>query len=132
MLHDAVLGIIFRESLPDVLTIIHRSGLGPQAKVLDPERGDLARQLTLAGLIDPPLITADAGVEMVLVVFAGGRVQIAIDAMQRFAGREIQLLDRSTSTALPASTSRAMPKRRYQRPLKPVPRYLQVSNRPEP
>ncbi|MCC6704443.1 MAG: hypothetical protein IT334_06170 [Thermomicrobiales bacterium] len=132
MLHDAVLGIISRESLPDVLTIIHRSGLGPQAKVLDPERGDLARQLTLAGLIDPPLITADAGVEMVLVVFAGGRVQIAIDAMQRFAGREIQLLDRSTSTALPASTSRAMPKRRYQRPLKPVPRYLQVSNRPEP
>jgi len=132
MLHDAVLGIISRESLPDVLTIIHRSGLGPQAKVLDPERGDLARQLSLAGLIDPPLITADAGVEMVLVVFAGGRVQIAIDAMQRFAGREVQLLDRSTSTALPASTSRAMPKRRYQRPLKPVPRYLQVSNRPEP
>jgi hypothetical protein len=131
MLHDAVLGIIPRDSLPDVLTVIHRSGLGPQARVLDPERGDLPRQLALAGLIDPPVIAANAGTELVLVVFAGGRVQIATEAMQRFGGREVQLLDRSTSTALPASTSQVMPKRQYRRPLKPVPRYLQVSNRPE-
>jgi hypothetical protein len=131
MLHDAVLGIISRDALPDVLTVIHRSGLGPQAKVLDPERGDLGRQLALAGLVDPPPISAVIGVEMVLVVFAGGRVVIATEAMERFGGREIQLLDRSTSTALPASTSQAMPKRPYRRPLKPVPKYLQVSNRPE-
>jgi hypothetical protein len=131
MLHDAVLGIIPRDALPDVLTMIHRSGLGPQAKVLDPERGDLDRQLTLAGLIDPPAIAAVPGAEMVLVIFAGGRVQLATDAMERYGGREIQLLDRTTSTALPASTSQAMPKRPYRRPLKPVPKYLQVSNRPE-
>lgn len=130
MLHDAVLGIISREALPDVLTVIHRSGLGPQARVLDPERGELGRQLTLAGLVDPPAITATVGLEMVLVVFAGGRVLIATEAMERFGGREIQLLDRSTSTALPASTSQAMPKRPYRRPLKPVPKYLHVSNRP--
>ena len=132
MLHDAVLGIIPRDLLPEVLTVIHRSGLGPQAKVLDPERGDLERQLALAGLIDPPQIIALAGAELVLVVFVVGRIQIASEAMERFGGRAIQILDRTTSTAMPASTSRAMPKRRYQRPLKPVPRYLQVSNRPEP
>ncbi len=131
MLHDAVFGIIPRELLPDVLTVIHRNGLGPQAKVLDPERGDLVRQMTLAGLITPPEVLAEAGIEMVLIVFAGGRTQIALDAMERVGSREVQILDRTTSTALPASTSRAMPKRRYQRPLKPVPRYLQVSNRPE-
>lgn len=131
MLHDAVLGIIPIETLPEVLTVIHRNGLGPQSKVLDPERGDLHRQLALAGLIDPPPLVAIAGQELVLVVFAGGRVVIATEAMQRFGGREIQLLDRTTSTALPASPARTMPRRTHRRPLKPVPRYLQVSNRPD-
>ena len=131
MLHDAVLGIIPIETLPEVLTVIHRSGLGPQAKVLDPERGELHRQLVLAGLVDPPPLCAIAGQELVLVVFAGGRVVIATEAMERFGGREIQLLNRTTSTALPASPAGAMPRRTHRRPLKPVPRYLQVSNRPD-
>jgi hypothetical protein len=120
MIHDAVVGIISRDQLPNVLTLIHRAGLGPQARVLDPERGDLPGQLTRAGLVDPPVLDPAAGEEMVLVVFSAGRMPAAIAAMEQFGGRDIQTLSRRTSLALPTSPSRAMPARRgRRRPYRP-------------
>lgn len=120
MIHDAVVGIISRDQLPNVLTLIHRAGLGPQARVLDPERGDLPGQLTRAGLVDPPALDPAPDEEMVLVVFSAGRMPAAIAAMEQFGGRDIQTLSRRTSLALPASPSRAMPARRgRRRPYRP-------------
>jgi hypothetical protein len=132
MIHDAVTGIIPRDQLPNVLTLIHRAGLGPQARVLDPERGDLPGQLIRAGLIDPPLFDPVTGEEMVLVVFAPGRTPIAIDAMEQFGGRAVQTLARRTSLALPASPSRATPARRGRRPYRPAAPASRTGNSPDP
>lgn len=116
MLVDAVVGIIPRSRLPEVLTQIHRSGLGPQARVLDPERGPLDAQLAHAGVLDAPELTIDSDAETLLVVFSAGRMQIAIDAMQRFGGREIQTLARRTSLTLPVSPPQPAPRRRATKP----------------
>ncbi|CAN5690822.1 hypothetical protein BH09CHL1_BH09CHL1_33200 [soil metagenome] len=97
MVNDAVIGIISRDSLPNVLTLIHRSGLGPQARVLDPERGDISAQLARAGVIDPPPFDVDVTAEMVLLVFSAGRMVLASEAMAKFGGREICVLGRRTS-----------------------------------
>src|SRR4051812_34730937 len=120
MLVDAVLGIIPRSQLPEVLTVIHRSGLGPQARVLDPERGPLDVQLTRAGLIEAPTLQIDQETETVLLVFSAGRMSIAIDAMQRFGGREIQTLARRTSLQLPVNPARVSPDRLRRAPKPPV------------
>ena len=133
MINDAVTGIIPRDQLPNVLTLIHRAGLGPQARVLDPERGDLDGQLTRAGLIAPPPLDPVNGEEMVLVVFAPGRAPIAIEAMERFGGRAIEVLSRRTSLALPASPSRAMPAHRNRRrPFRPGAPNTAARNSPDP
>jgi hypothetical protein len=132
MIHDAVAGIIRRDQLPNVLTLIHRAGLGPQARVLDPERGDLPGQMTRAGLVDPPALDPVAGEETVLVVFSAGRMPAAIDAMEQFGGREIQTLSRSTSLALPASPSRTMPARRGRRPFRSGQPASSPRNSPDP
>ena len=112
MLADAVVGIIPRSRLPEVLTQIHRSGLGPQARVLDPERGPLAAQMERAGVLDAPEFTIDSDAETLLLVFSAGRMQIAIEAMQRFGGREIQTLARRTSLTLPVSPAQPAHSRR--------------------
>lgn len=135
MIHDAVVGVISRDQLPNVLTLVHRAGLGPQARVLDPERGDLSGQLTRAGIVDPPVLDAAPGEEMVLVVFSAGRMPAAIAAMEQFGGREIQTLSRRTSLAMPASPSRAMPNsrgRNRRRPYRPGAPASRTSNSPDP
>jgi hypothetical protein len=133
MIHDAVVGIIPRDQLPNVLTLIHRAGLGPQARVLDPERGDLSGQASRAGLVDPPAFDVVLGEEMVLVVFSAGRMPAAIAAMEQFNGREIQTLSRRTSLALPASPSRATPNGRgRRRPFRPGAPASRSQNSPDP
>lgn len=131
MLHDAVLAIIPRDRLPDVLTAIHRAGLGPQARVLDPARGDITGQLLRAGLVDPPSLAPEPERETILVVFTAGRMRTALDAIGRCGGREVQTLARRTSLVLPASPSRTHPPRPYRRPLRPLPRQLRVAEHPE-
>src|SRR6478735_9695861 len=116
MLVDAVVGIIPRARLPEVLTQIHRSGLGPQARVLDPDPGSLAAQLARAGVLDAPDLMIDSDTETLLVVFSAGRMQIAIDAMQRFGGRDIQTLSRRTSLTLPVNPAQPASRRRAAKP----------------
>jgi len=123
MLIDAVIGIIPRSQLPEVLTQIHRSGLGPQARVLDPERGPLDAQLARAGVIDAPALTINQDSETLLLVFSAGRMNIAIEAMQRFGGREIQTLARRTSLQLPINPAQPSSSRSRRAPKSPtVPR----------
>lgn len=119
MLHDAVVGIIPRDELPNVLTVIHRSGLGPQARVLDPERGDITAQLIRAGVIDPPALAAEAGGEMVLLVFSAGRMALATEAMERFGGREIQTLARKTSFLIAPPEKPITARRGMRKPYRP-------------
>jgi hypothetical protein len=122
MLNDAVVGIIPRDELPNVLTVIHRSGLGPQARVLDPERGDIAAQLARAGIIDPPAIPVETGSEMVLLVFSAGRMAQASEAMERFGGREIQTLGRKTSFLVAPPDKPITARRGMRKPLRPTSR----------
>jgi hypothetical protein len=120
MLVDAIIGIIPRSQLPEVLTQIHRSGLGPQARVLDPERGPLDAQLARAGVIDAPSLQIDQESETLLLVFSAGRMSIAIEAMQRFGGREIQTLARRTSLQLPVNPAQTGSTRSRRAPKPPV------------
>lgn len=121
MVNDAVVGIIPRDELPNVLTLIHRSGLGPQARVLDPERGDVAAQLARAGVIDPPALSVDSEREMVLLVFSAGRMAIASEAMTRFGGRDVQTLGRKTSFLVAAPEKPITARRGMRRPYRPAP-----------
>ena len=120
MLVDAVIGIIPRAQLPEVLTQIHRSGLGPQARVLDPDRGPLDAQLARAGVIDAPALRINRETETLVLVFSAGRMNLAIDAMQRFGGREIQTLARRTSLQLPVNPAQTGSTRSRRTPKPPV------------
>lgn len=122
MINDAVVGIILRDELPNVLTVIHRSGLGPQARVLDPERGDIASQLSRAGVIDPPDLSVEIGHEMVLLVFSAGRMVQASEAMERFGGREIQTLARKTSFLVAPPQKPITARRGMRKPFRPTAR----------
>ena len=75
--------------------------------MLDPERGPIDAQLARAGVIDAPALQIDQETETLLLVFSAGRMSIAIEAMQRFGGREIQTLARRTSLQLPVNPTRA-------------------------
>lgn len=119
MLNDAVVGIIPRDELPNVLTVIHRSGLGPQARVLDPGRGSITAQLTRAGVIDPPPLDVDATGEMVLLVFSAGRMALASQAMEQFGGREIQTLGRTTSFLVAPAQKPMTARRGIRKPYRP-------------
>ncbi len=121
MVNDAVVGIIPRDELPNVLTMIHRSGLGPQARVLDPERGDIAAQLTRAGVLDPPALAVDPAREMVLLVFSAGRMALASEAMARFGGHDIQTLARKTSFLVAPPEKPITARRGMRRPYRPAP-----------
>jgi hypothetical protein len=51
---DAALGLFDWERLSGALVATHRAGFGPQARVLDPARGDVPGQIRRAGFSPPP------------------------------------------------------------------------------
>jgi hypothetical protein len=87
--------------------------------VLDPERGDIAAQLSRAGVIDAPALPVEAGSEMVLLVFSAGRMAQASEAMERFGGREIQTLSRKTSFTVAAPDKPITARRGMRKPFRP-------------
>ena len=93
---DAILGIFAREGLSAALVSIHRAGFGPNARVLDPTRGDVGGQLRRTGFAPPAgfvAVTSEKTDALILVTAPGRAASIG----QTFAGlgaHQIYLLHR--------------------------------------
>lgn len=99
---DHVVGVFSRENLSTVLASIHRAGFGPQTRVLDGGRSDVALQLERADLYvvegcNPP------GNAMLIVVTAPGRIAIVAELFERMGAEQILLASRGIVVAPNAS-----------------------------
>jgi hypothetical protein len=89
MVADTVIAVVSADHLPSALTLLHRNGHGPNVRVMNAARGDLAGQLQRAGVSEPPLL--DAGVTTAVMVFAPNRVASVVDLFQRIGAGAIHL-----------------------------------------
>ncbi|HLL49850.1 MAG TPA: hypothetical protein VK356_04200 [Thermomicrobiales bacterium] len=103
---DHVVGSFQREALSAALAATHRAGFGPQSRVFDGARGDVARQLDRAGLeirdgVIPP---ADA---LLIVVTAPGRAAVVAELFEQLGAVSVLFAAGRTSArpapAMPAS-----------------------------
>ena len=79
MVSDTVVAIVPEETLPNLLTQIHRSGLGQNARVLRPRRSPIGEQLRRAGI---PLEQAPERIDAagcVLMIMAAARSPVAAE-----------------------------------------------------
>jgi hypothetical protein len=93
-LADTILGVFERDRLSEALVALHSAGLGPQSRVLDGARGDLAGQLrrsALEGAVDPATLAPNLAI---VVVTAPGRAALVADTLLRHGGRGVQALTR--------------------------------------
>ncbi len=90
---DHVIGAFPREGLSAMLAAIHRAGFGPQTRVVDGARGDVARQLERAGIA---ILENDVSVEggVLIVVTAPGRVAIVAELFARLGAQRVVLAGR--------------------------------------
>jgi hypothetical protein len=98
---DHVVATFPRTELSAALAAAHRAGFGPQTRVFDGARGDVARQLKRAGLrmLDGAAPPADA---VLIVVTAPGRTAIVSELFEQL-GAEAVLLAARGGDARPAS-----------------------------
>jgi hypothetical protein len=104
---DHVIGGFAREALSAALAATHRAGFGPQARVLDGARGDIARQVERIGLrapwAEPP------GPDAVLIVVnAPGRTAIVAELFSRLGAEFVLLAARRGAERAAADTVAAM------------------------
>lgn len=85
-----IVGLFDRERLPTVLAAIHRAGFGPQARVLDGVRGDLAAQLQRAGVRPRFALAADEPAVVVLVNAPGRGARVAA-VLEQVGARTIEV-----------------------------------------
>ena len=90
---DHVIGTFPRAELSAALASTHRAGFGPQTRVLDGARGDVARQLTRTGLevLSGEHPAADA---VLIVVTAPGRTNVVADLFARLGAESVLLAAR--------------------------------------
>ena len=102
---DHVVAAFPRAELSAALAATHRAGFGPQTRVFDGARGDIARQLERAGLrmLDGAALPADA---VLIVVTAPGRTTIVAELFQRLGAESVLLAarggDEKPASAAPA------------------------------
>ena len=107
-MEESIVGVFDRERLSDGLVALHRAGYGPQARVLDPARGDLAGQLRRLG-VAAPLDPEDRDVGTALIVVsAPGRVTAVVEALERAGARAIRRVSRD-GPAFAVATSPTAP-----------------------
>ena len=103
---DNVVATFPRVGLSGALAATHRAGFGPQTRVFDGARGDIARQLERAGLciLDGAALPADA---VLIVVTAPGRTTIVAELFERLGAESVLLAarggDDKPASAAPAS-----------------------------
>lgn len=97
MIPDTIVAIVPDESLPQLLSQVHRYGLGHTARVLRPLRSPLQHQLRRAGV---PVERAPARLEdaeCVLVIMAASRNRIAADLALRHGASATWIVSRDGS-----------------------------------
>lgn len=100
MVSDTVVAIIPEEVLSDVLTQVHRSGLGNNARVLRPKRSSLRDQLRRANI---PVEGAPDRIDdaaCVLMIMAAARSGMASDLMLQHGASATWLVTRNGSWTL--------------------------------
>ena len=115
---DAVIGIVERARLSAVLTAVHRGGYGHLVRVVDPERGEVGRQLQRAGIAPPAGWAAPAGERVAVVVNAPARVEAARALLLQHGAESAIVAVRTGATELAARTAfvpRPRPARRAER-----------------
>src|SRR3954452_19339203 len=112
MAADTVIGVFDRDHLPAALAAIHRAGYGPNARVIQGDRGDLPSQFSRAGIEAPVGLESAHG--PVLVVFAPSRVAQAADLLQRSGAQAIHVVSRGVDRIpyAPVGWARPQPKPR--------------------
>jgi hypothetical protein len=118
MAPDTVIGVFEQEVLPAALASVHRAGYGPNARVLQAERGSLTAQLQRAGIGDPPPLEAEQ--RPLLVLYAPARVAQALDLMQRSGASAIHIASRDQN-GIPYAPSGWTPPTKPPRVPKPKP-----------
>ncbi|MGH2557924.1 MAG: hypothetical protein ACRDJH_02585 [Thermomicrobiales bacterium] len=101
MAADTVLGIVRRDDLPDALALLHRGGYGPNTRVMNAGRGDLAGQLRRAGIAHPPSL--DDQSQPLVMIFAPSRVADVVALLQRIGATAIHLAERSSDVQTASS-----------------------------
>ena len=95
MVSDTVVAIIPEDVLSDVLTQVHRSGLGNNARVLRPKRSSVRDQLRRANI---PVDAAPERIDdaaCVLMIMAAARSGMASDLMLQHGASAIWIVTRN-------------------------------------
>lgn len=112
---DAVIGVVERNRLSTILTAVHRSGHGHNARVIDSARGDVAGQLLRAGVTDRVDLSSNPPDSVLVLIHAPGRISKTTELLQHAGAHPIHVVHRVgaetprdfTSIPLPATKSRS-------------------------
>lgn len=117
---EIALAAVDRAHLSAVLSGLHRNGYGHLARVLDPERSDMAGQLRRAGA-EPPLGigSVDRG-HVVVLVAAPARTGAATELMARLGASAVWEVER-TGARTPVLFGGVTPRARVRRGQAPPP-----------
>ncbi len=112
---DHVIGEFSRDSLSPSLAATHRAGFGPQTRVLDGARADIAGQLERMGLQvvagEPPPDDA-----LLIVVTAPGRTAIVAALFERLGAVRVSMASRRGAPVVaPATAAMELPDIRVER-----------------
>jgi hypothetical protein len=94
---DVVVAAVDRAILSAVLSAIHRGGYGHIARVLDPERGDVAGQLRRAGVSVPLGFVFDGTHRVAVMISAAARTLAAAALLRQLGASEVWTTDRTTA-----------------------------------
>ena len=109
---ESVIAVVDRDRLSDMLSALHGSGYGPNTRVLDGARGDLAAQLARASVRVPEsdLNLGDRLADTAIVlVHAPGRGERVVALLRPHGPRDIHLVNRPAAAHQPVDTSQTIP-----------------------
>lgn len=90
---EHVIGGFAREALSSALAATHRAGFGPQARVIDGQRGNVGQQVERLGL-RVPWDAPPAPEAVLIVVNAPGRTAMVADLFSRLGAEYVVLAER--------------------------------------
>ena len=94
---DVVVAAVDRALLSAVLSAVHRGGYGHLARVLDPERGDVAGQLRRAGIAVPPGFALDGAQRVAVMITAAARTPAAASLLRQLGASDVWTTGRTTA-----------------------------------
>jgi hypothetical protein len=79
MVSDAIVAIVPDDVMPNILTLVHRAGLGHNARVIRPRRAPIREQLRRAGVPTSSYPERIDDASAVLMIMAAARSPVAAD-----------------------------------------------------